>query len=149
MTFRLSSTLLVPSAVLGLATLSACTQPLRLSADDSRTVLSRTSINAPNPGDRGAFAVKMLYYGSGNDRQRAVFRDSVSMKTPPADASRMASPPKGKEAWYKKFWGFDMKTLPLNARVWYPDGAGPFPLVLVVHGNSDPKKFSDPGYAWL
>jgi dienelactone hydrolase len=39
--------------------------------------------------------------------------------------------------------------MPLNARVWYPDGPGPFPLVLVVHGNHDMKDFSDPGYDYL
>ena len=39
--------------------------------------------------------------------------------------------------------------MPLNGRVWYPEGAGPFPLVLIVHGNHDMEKFSDPGYAYL
>ena len=43
----------------------------------------------------------------------------------------------------------DEKHLPVNARVWYPDGPGPFPLVLIVHGNHDMRKFSDPGYAYL
>jgi dienelactone hydrolase len=49
----------------------------------------------------------------------------------------------------KDFFGFDLKKAPINARVWYPDGAGPFPLVLIVHGNHDAEKFSDPGYAYL
>jgi hypothetical protein len=33
--------------------------------------------------------------------------------------------------------------------VWYPEGDGPFPLVLIVHGNHNMKDFSDPGYAYL
>jgi len=33
--------------------------------------------------------------------------------------------------------------------VWYPQGDGPFPLVLIVHGNHDMKDFSDPGYGYL
>ena len=39
--------------------------------------------------------------------------------------------------------------LPINGRVWYPDGDGPFPLVLIVHGNHDPHDYSDPGYGYL
>jgi dienelactone hydrolase len=39
--------------------------------------------------------------------------------------------------------------MPLNARVWYPEGAGPFPLLLIVHGNHRMQDFSDPGYAYL
>ncbi|MDH3990077.1 MAG: MFS transporter, partial [Gammaproteobacteria bacterium] len=35
------------------------------------------------------------------------------------------------------------------ARVWYPDGEGPFPLVLVVHGNHGMEDYSDPGYDYL
>ncbi len=60
---------------------------------------------------------------------------------------------KGPEGWHAKlyewYWGFDSKKLPLNARVWYPDGLGPFPLVLIVHGNHLAQDFSDPGYEYL
>ncbi|HEY2824132.1 MAG TPA: hypothetical protein VGI83_01160, partial [Gemmatimonadales bacterium] len=42
-----------------------------------------------------------------------------------------------------------LDSLPLNGRVWYPDGDGPFPLVLIVHGNHNPENFSDPGYEYL
>ncbi len=49
----------------------------------------------------------------------------------------------------KKYWGFDSNALPLNARVWYPDGPGPFPLAVIVHGNHNMVEFSDPGYAYL
>ena len=33
--------------------------------------------------------------------------------------------------------------------MWYPEGDGPFPLVLIVHGNHDPLDYSDPGYGYL
>ena len=49
-------------------------------------------------------------------------------------------------AWY---WGFDAKHFPRNGRVWYPAGEGPFPLVLIVHGNHTMEEHSDPGYAYL
>ena len=54
-----------------------------------------------------------------------------------------------KAALRKRYWGFGMDRLPLNGRVWYPAGQGPFPLVLMVHGNHNMADFSDPGYAYL
>ena len=49
----------------------------------------------------------------------------------------------------KKYWGFEPNSLPLNARVWFPQDEGLFPLVLIVHGNHEMIEFSDPGYAYL
>ncbi|HEX9895294.1 MAG TPA: hypothetical protein VGA78_15300, partial [Gemmatimonadales bacterium] len=57
------------------------------------------------------------------------------------------TPALGKER--RSYWGFAFDKLPRNGRVWYPDGNGPFPLVLVVHGNHNMKDFSDPGYEYL
>ncbi|MBW7460500.1 alpha/beta hydrolase, partial [Paenibacillus sepulcri] len=52
--------------------------------------------------------------------------------------------------WLRSFfWGFDEHALPLNGRVWMPEGSGPFPLVLIVHGNHLMEQFSDEGYAYL
>ena len=80
-----------------------------------------------------------------------MFRDSVTLKTKPVDISPFATVQPAQAKDRRKYWGFDMKKVPLNARVWYPDGAGggPFPLVLVVHGNHNPKDYSDPGYGYL
>ena len=47
------------------------------------------------------------------------------------------------------YWGFGVSDLPLNGRVWYPEGEGPFPLVLIVHGNHNMVDFSDTGYGYL
>ncbi len=91
-----------------------------------------------------------MYYGSGNDKNRAEYRDSVTIKTRPVNGTAFLRGGDKKELAARwKYWGFDAKRLPINARVWYPEGAGPFPLVLIVHGNHDMKKFSDPGYAYL
>jgi dienelactone hydrolase len=54
-----------------------------------------------------------------------------------------------KAALRRWYWGFDAKQFPLNGRVWFPDSVGPFPLVLIVHGNHTMEQFSDPGYAYL
>ena len=91
-----------------------------------------------------------LFYGVGNDIRRPEYGPSVAIKTRTVDASEFFKDFKGWKRWARrKYWGFDLDKLPLNARVWYPEGAGPFPLALIVHGNHDMAEFSDPGYAYL
>src|SRR5437763_15159894 len=110
--------LLVLSTVLA----SACTQALTLTKDDSPVVLSHQLITAQNPGEKGSFAVKTMYYGSGTDKRRAEFRDSVAIKTKTVDASPFVTvePPQVKAR--EKDWGFGMTKAPINGRVWYPEG---------------------------
>ncbi|MEO8337978.1 MAG: alpha/beta hydrolase, partial [bacterium] len=134
------------TAALGLAALVACSQPLKLARDDSPVVLSHQTITAQNPAEPGPLKVNRLYYGSGTDKQRSVFRDSVTLKTKAVDVSPFASVNPDNASARKEYWGFDMKAVPLNGRVWYPEGPGPFPLVLVVHGNHNYEDHSDPGY---
>jgi dienelactone hydrolase len=132
-----------------LAVLSTgCRSALELTPSDAGSVLSRELLNAPDPGLPGSFTVQHLYYGSGTDRRRVVYRDSVAIRTHSVDASKLVD--LGRSAKQRnRYWGFTPKTFPLNARVWYPEGAGPYPLVLIVHGNHDMKQYSDPGYAYL
>lgn len=104
----------------------------------------------PDPSANGSFRVLTLFYGVGNDIRRPEYGSSVAIKTRTVDASDFFKDFKGWKRWSRKmYWGFDMDKLPLNARVWYPDGPGPFPLALIVHGNHDMSEFSDPGYAYL
>src|SRR5687767_7555047 len=128
---------------------SACTQPLKLARDDSPVVLARHQLSAPNPGERGPMTVKTMYYGSGTDLRRPEFKDSVTLKTKTVDGSPFVSATPEITKSRKKYWGFGYDKMPVNGRVWYPEGAGPFPLVLVVHGNHNMKDFSDPGYGYL
>ena len=105
---------------------------------------------APNPSDKGPYRVKLLFYGTGTDIRRPEYGRPVAIKARTVDASDFFEDFDGWKRWArKKYWGFDVDQLPLNARVWYPDGPGPFPLVLIVHGNHDMAEFSDPGYAYL
>lgn len=105
---------------------------------------------APNPGENGPYGVKRLFYGAGTDIRRPEYGSSVEIKTRVVDASDFFKDFKGWKRWARKrYWGFDVDKLPLNARVWYPDGPGPFPLALIVHGNHNMAEFSDPGYAYL
>ena len=128
--------------------LAGCTTPLRLTPSDAESVLSRHALDAENPARSGPYGVRTLYYGSGTDRNRAEYRDSVSIITESVDGSKLVDLGASADS-RNSYWGFTPDSLPLNARVWYPDGEGPFPLVLVVHGNHNMKDFSDPGYDWL
>ena len=108
------------------------------------------TVSAPNPSLPGPYAVKTLTYGSGTDSHRPEFGTGAGLKTPTVDGSVLLDEPSAFQGWLRQaYWGFDLKHLPLNGTVWYPDGPGPFPLVLVVHGNHAAKDFSDPGYAYL
>ncbi len=136
--------------ILAVATVgvTACTSALQLTPSDAGVVLAQQVLNAPDPGQPGPYEVLTLYYGSGTDKNRPAYSDSVTITTEAVDASKMVS--LGNSASERNdYWGFTPKEMPLNARVWYPDGEGPFPLVLVVHGNHNMRDFSDPGYDYL
>jgi len=137
---------LVP--LLAAATLSGCAGTLKLTPSDAATVLDHQTLQADHPGRPGPYEVRRLCYGSGTDRRRPEFRDSVTIRTEPVDASKLVD--LGRSAKERNdWWGFTPKEFPINGRVWYPAGDGPFPLVLIVHGNHDMKDFSDPGYGYL
>ena len=139
----------VPAA-LALLLAAACVQPPRLVVSDADRVLATTTLDAPNPGLPGPHRVAHFVYGSGTDRRRAVFRDSVAVRTRPVNGTpflRGIDAKALKARW--RYWGFDAAALPRNGRVWHPDTAGSFPLVLIVHGNHNMKEFSDPGYEWI
>jgi len=102
-------------------------------------------IDAPDPSLDGPYSYRTYFYGSGDDKRRKEYGKGVDFKTEPVDANPFMD-------FFDKiprYWGFDFNKLPLNGRVWFPDGAGPFPLVLIVHGNHNMKDFSDPGYEYL
>lgn len=99
-----------------------------------------------SPGKAGSYRFDHFTYGSGTDRHRKEFAAEAKLLSRTVDASDYINdwPP-----LRKLFWGFDEKNLPLNGRVWMPEGEGPFPLVLIVHGNHNMEYFSDAGYAYL
>lgn len=104
------------------------------------------ALDLENPGEAGTYLVDEFTYGSGVDRYRKEFAEDADLVSPTVDASAFV------EKWHRLrqlYWGFGPKTLPLNGRVWMPQGEGPFPLALIVHGNHNMEQFSDPGYAYL
>ena len=125
-----------------------CRASLQLEPSDHETVLAEQLLPGPSPSSPGPYRVQTLTYGHGDDSQRAEYGDAVAFETETVDASKLVS--LGNQADSRSdYWGFTPKEFPLNGRVWYPDGEGPFPLVLVVHGNHNQRDFSDPGYDYL
>jgi dienelactone hydrolase len=107
-------------------------------------------LQAPNPAQPGPYPVKTLLYGHGDDRRRSEYGKTLLLRTGTLDASPFFKDFTGWKVHLRRaYWGFAMDKLPLNGRVWYPAGAGPFPLVLIVHGNHNMSEFSDPGYEYL
>lgn len=99
-----------------------------------------------NPANKGAYNYKFFTYGSGDDIHRAEYGPAVDQITPTVDASDFIT------TWSKDredFWGFDPSELPVNGRVWLPDDAGTFPIILMVHGNHTMEYLSTSGYDYL
>lgn len=93
-----------------------------------------------------SFDVSFFTYGSGTDVQRDEFGSQVDEQTPTVDASDFIT------RWSderEEFWEFTPKDLPLNGRVWAPEGDGPFPVILMTHGNHTMEELSTSGYDYL
>ena len=98
----------------------------------------------------GPYRVLQLTYGSGTDKRRPEFGAKAALKTEPVNATPFIKNNKGWKMKLRKwYWGFDFKKFPVNGRVWFPEGNGPFSLALIVHGNHKMEDYSDPGYAYL
>lgn len=113
-------------------------------------VLTDRTLDLPNPGLPGDHNVLTLTYASGTDEHRPEYGADATLISRSVDGSRLIDNWDGLSGWLRtSYWGFDVTELPLQARVWYPEGDGPFPLVLIVHGNHSMEDFSDPGYGYL
>lgn len=113
-------------------------------------VFEDRTLDLPDPGEPGAVPFSMKTYGSGGDLHRPEYAKGVTWKTKSVNGSKLVDRWEGPVGWARtKYWGFDHTALPVQGRVWMPEGEGPFPLVLVVHGNHGMEDFSDPGYAYL
>ena len=108
------------------------------------------TFNAPDPTIEGTYTVKTLTYGNGDDKNRDEYANSCDIKTSSVDATPFFDQTSGFDNWIREFfWGFDASNYPINGQVWYPEGQGPFPLVIFVHGNHLIQEYSDPGYEYI
>ncbi len=148
---------LITAGVMSVVLLAALVGWLRWPGTDDHLLLLEglglddvAALELEDPGQPGPFGISSLTYGSGNDRHRAEFGDQVTVVTESVDGTAFFAGIKGLKAKLRRlYWGFDMEQMPLNGRVWYPCGEGPFPIVLMVHGNHNMDHYSDPGYAYL
>jgi dienelactone hydrolase len=134
--------------IAGLAMLIAPRDPANPALAGFR--LEDRTLDLPDPGRSGDHAVRTLTYGTGLDLRRPEYGENVDVVSRSVDGSKLIDNWEGPGGWLRtRYWGFDATGLPLQGRVWHPDGDGPFPLVLIVHGNHGMEDFSDPGYAYL
>jgi hypothetical protein len=124
--------------------------PVRLEGLELENGAPAPAIDLPSPGEPGSHRLSVLSYGSGSDRRRTEFGRNASWTSRTVDASRLLPQWKGLRKRLREwYWGFSLKEAPINGRVFFPEGDGPFPLVLMVHGNHRMEEHSDPGYAYL
>lgn len=91
------------------------------------------------------YAAPGLNYASNPDlSQYIVFQTPTpGYQTRRVDISDFADVP----AW--PTWPFTAANVPINGLLRVPQGTGPFPLCLIVHGNHSPEENSTPGYVYL
>ena len=111
---------------------------------------NRYILEKDNPSKEGSYKVSKLYYGSGTDKRRWEYGEGVQLETDSIDITYFLPDLSNFRLRLRQaYWGFDLSNSPINGRVWYPEGSGPFPLVLIVHGNHEMTKPSDAGYEYL
>jgi len=119
------------------------TPPVNAAAVSAQAV---KPLELSDPSLPGPFAVQTLTYGSGTDLRRPQYAAQADLKTEPVDGSALVE---GWSGLRTAYWGFGPQAMPLNARVWLPQGPGPYPLILLVHGNHPMEDPSEDGYAYL
>ncbi len=110
----------------------------------------RYGLNMADPSAKGNYQFTRFTYGSGVNRMRPEFGEEIDYQSETVSGKYILPTWKGdqaeKRSWY---WGFGIDEWPLNGITWMPEGDGPFPVVLIVHGNHGMEEYSDPGYAYI
>ena len=137
---------------------AALTIVVRLSSDgndpfpsDYRTLAEPAeTLPAADPSRAGPFEIERLSYGAGDSPRRPEFGARRLLESRTVDATALLPEWKGlKRRMRERYWGFGLDEAPLNGLLWAPREGGPYPLVLIVHGNHGMEEYSDPGYAYL
>jgi dienelactone hydrolase len=107
-------------------------------------------LTLPDPGAPGQLPVATLRYGSGLPGWRPEYGAAAALRTTPVDLADLVRVGPVARPARRAALGFDLDAVPRNAVVWYPgEGEGPFPLMLVAHGNANLFVASEEGYGWL
>jgi hypothetical protein len=109
------------------------------------SLLSNPAVPGPFSVDSIVYAAPGLNYGGSPAlAQYVVFQTpSPGYTTRTIDISDFANLPASPP------WPFNATNVPINGLLRVPQGSGPFPLVLIVHGNHSPTENSTPGYIYL
>jgi hypothetical protein len=102
----------------------------------------------PDPDTPGPFAVGTFTYGAGGPRWRDTYAPA-DVATTPVDLADLVDVGGVAAPLRRLALGHGLDAVPRNALVWHPQGDGPFPLVLIAHGNANLFVPSETGYAWL
>lgn len=107
--------------------------------------LANPAVAGPFAFDSAVYAAPGLNYsGDRSLAQYTVFQTpSPNYTTRIIDISDFADLPAAPP------WPFRANNVPINGLLRVPQGKGPFPLVLIVHGNHNPAENSTPGYIYL
>ncbi|ASA26320.1 alpha/beta hydrolase [Paenibacillus donghaensis] len=119
-------------------------QPVGYLLQELKTA-ERYASDLANPASKGTYKIGKITYGSA-DGYRKEFNQENSLVTEPVNGSAFVD---NWSSLRKSTFGFGSDRMPLNGHVSYPEGDGPFPLVISVHGNHDATDYSDTGYEYL
>ena len=102
------------------------------------------------PARKGEYEFDYRTYGSGSDPQRSEFGAEVDHVSESVDGSKLLDRWSGNAGKARTaYWGVEPESLPVQGRAWVPQGEGPYPIVLIVHGNHSMEDYSEVGYAYL
>lgn len=94
------------------------------------------SIGLANPAEQGDYKYSIIHYG---EQPFFIAISKPDIISPNVDLPDFLSDySRNQEYKYDAYHRFSSSNLPLNAKVWLPQGTQPLPLVLLVHGNSAP-----------
>lgn len=110
--------------------------------DISHLIIDEVLNENLNPSNYGEYEIGKFTYASEYNPRRQFYSNPL-IKTSTVDISKLFNNVDS------KYWGYDSTEVPLNGIVWFPEGQGIFPVVLCVHGNSNPKFPSEKGYEYL
>ncbi len=112
--------------------------------------MAAARLTLPNPSQLGPYDVRQWSYGGGEDRRRPEYGSGATWRAPSVDGSSLLPGWSGvRGAARTRYWGFDSRRLPLQGRVFLPEAAGRFPLVVFVHGQRNAETVSDRGFDYF
>ena len=98
----------------------------------------------------GSLKYSHYTYSTGKDKYREEYKspDFISYNL---DAAKILESKwnQSKIKWRERYWGFNKEKLPLNGRLWVPEGDGKFPIISIIHGNHSMQEHSDDGYDYI